>query len=80
MNQEARTPSVTITDLPDFLTIEEAADLLRIGRSSAYDAARRWELTDGRRGIPNVRVGRHRRVPKAAILRLTAADLTTETA
>ena len=38
-------------------TVEEAAKLLRIGRSAAYDAVRRGEL-------PAIRVGRTLRVPR----------------
>lgn len=44
-------------------TIEEAARLLGIGRSSAYAAARRGE-------IPTVRLGRRLVVPKVAFKRL----------
>ncbi len=44
-------------------TIEEAARLLGIGRSSAYDAARRGE-------IPTIRIGRRLLVPKIALERL----------
>ena len=44
-------------------TIEEAARLLGIGRSSAYAAARRGE-------IPTVRIGKRLLVPKVAFERL----------
>jgi hypothetical protein len=39
-------------DLPEFLTVEEAAAVLRIGRTSAYLLAQRWRLTGGRSGLP----------------------------
>ena len=55
---------------PRFLTVEEAATILRIGRTSAYELARRWLATDGREGIPVVRLGRSLRVPELAILRM----------
>lgn len=42
---------------PHVLTVEEAAKVLRIGRTAAYDAARRGEL-------PVIRVGRSLRVPR----------------
>jgi excisionase family DNA binding protein len=42
---------------PLVYTIEEAAKVLRIGRSAAYDAARRGDL-------PTIRVGRSLRVPR----------------
>ncbi len=51
------------------LTIEEVASLLRIGRTGAYEAARRGEL-------PIVRLGRRMLVPRAALDKLLngAAD------
>jgi excisionase family DNA binding protein len=65
---------------PHFLTVEEAAAVLRIGRTSAYELARRWLATSGQEGIPVVRLGRTLRVPQAAIERLaqrfTGADTT----
>lgn len=51
----------------EFLTIEEAAVLLRIGRTSAYALAREWRETGGRAGIPVVKLGRQLRVPRAAL-------------
>lgn len=50
---------------PSVLTIEEAAQLMRIGRNSAYEAARRGE-------IPTVRIGRRLLVPRAALERMLA--------
>ena len=46
-----------LADMPLTLTVEEAAAVLRIGRSAAYDAARRGEL-------PVIKVGRSLRVPR----------------
>ena len=43
-------------------TVEEAAQLLGISRSFAYEAARRGE-------IPSMRIGRRILVPKAALER-----------
>ena len=61
---------MSIDDLPDFLTIEEAARVLRIGRGQAYELARLWRATDGARGLPNVEFGtKTKRVPKTAIIR-----------
>lgn len=48
---------------PAVYTIEEAAHLLGIGRSSAYAAAQRGE-------IPTIRIGRRLLVPKPAFERL----------
>jgi excisionase family DNA binding protein len=62
--------TVPLEDLPDVLTVEEAAAVLRIGRGAAYDLARRWRATGGREGLPVVRFGRSLRVPRAALVRL----------
>ena len=60
---------MSIDDLPDFLTIEEAARVLRIGRGQAYELARLWRATDGAQGLPNVEFGaKTKRVPKTAII------------
>jgi excisionase family DNA binding protein len=61
---------MVLADAPDFLTIEEAAEVLRIGRNQAYELARVWRATVGERGVPVVEFGRRLRVPKAALLRL----------
>lgn len=42
---------------PAVLTVEEAAELLRIGRSAAYAAVKAGE-------IPSIKVGRSLRVPR----------------
>jgi excisionase family DNA binding protein len=46
-----------MADLPAVLTVEEAADFLRIGRSAAYAAVKAGD-------IPSIRVGRQIRVPR----------------
>lgn len=57
-------------DLPEVLTVEEAAGILRISRNSAYILARRWRDTDGREGLPVIELGRNLRVPRAGLNRL----------
>ena len=62
---------------PEYLTVEEAAALLRIGRTSAYALAREWRDTGGREGLPVVKLGRQLRVPRAALKELHEhADVT----
>jgi len=56
-----------LSDCPDFLTVEEAAEILRIGRSRAYELTQRWRETHGDEGIAVIQVGRQLRVPKAWI-------------
>lgn len=66
-------------DLPDFLTVAEAAVVLRIGRTAAYDLAKRYERTGGAEGLPVVRIGRVLRVPRAHLERLAGGPLTSIT-
>jgi len=46
-----------MTGLPDLLTVEEAARILRIGRTKAYAMAREWRRTGGKSGLPVVDIG-----------------------
>lgn len=61
---------MVLADAPDFLTMEETAEILRIGRNQVYELARVWRASDGERGVPVVEFGRRLRVPKAALMRL----------
>jgi excisionase family DNA binding protein len=58
------------------LTVEEAARVLRIGRTAAYELARRDLATDGGEGLRVVRVGRLLRVPRAALEDLIGGPFT----
>lgn len=60
---------------PDVLTVEEAAQILRIGRNSAYGLARRWIDSGGEEGLPAIRLGRCLRVPRSALERLLDGEL-----
>jgi len=55
---------------PLLYTVEEAAGLLRIGRTLAYALARRYERSAGSDGLPVVRLGNCLRVPHWALLEL----------
>jgi excisionase family DNA binding protein len=59
-----------------FLRVEEAAQLLRISRTSAYALANRWLDSNGTEGLPALRLGRSIRIPTAAIQRLADPDPT----
>ena len=61
-------------NLPPFLTIEEAAALLRIGRTTAYLQARIYRQTGGREGLPNVSLGRRKLVPLRDLLHMLGPD------
>jgi excisionase family DNA binding protein len=74
---------MTPSTQPQTLTIEEAAKVLRIGRTTAYALAREWRTTGGRSGLPVLALGRTLRVPRAALDRLldpsSSADESTAT-
>jgi hypothetical protein len=59
-----------LTERPRLLTIDEAAEEMRIGRSLAYVLAHRYEATDGHDGIPILRFGSCIRVPRWALVEL----------
>jgi excisionase family DNA binding protein len=54
----------------EVLTVQEAAEILRIGRNAAYTLARRWIESEGREGMPCIELGRSLRVPRAALEQL----------
>ena len=49
--------------LPDILTVEEAAAFLRVSRWATYEAIRA-------RQIPHIKIGRLIRIPKAALVKM----------
>lgn len=66
MNDSHRA-ATKIENLPATLSVEEAAQLCRIGRNAAYRAAHRGEL-------PIFRLGRQLRVPTVALLRMLGVN------
>ena len=65
-----------MAEVPDFLTVEEAAAVLRIGRTLAYQLAQESIATRGERGIPCRRVGRLLRVPSRELAGFMGAPIT----
>ena len=61
---------------PDFLTVEEAALVLRIGRTAAYQLAREFLDTAGASGLPVIRCGRQLRVPRCRLEEQLGGPLT----
>ncbi len=61
-----------LDEYPLLLRVEEAAEVLRIGRSLAYELARRYESSDSREGLPVMRLGSCLRVPRWALAELVA--------
>lgn len=59
---------------PQTLTVEEAARVLRIGRTTAYALAREWRTTHGRSVLPVLELGRSPRLPRAALAHLLDAS------
>ena len=64
---------LSFDDLPDLLTVAEAAAYLRVGRNTAYALCRQWRLSGGREGLGCISVGRGIRIPKVAVQRFVAA-------
>jgi Helix-turn-helix domain len=62
-------------DLPPFMTIEQAAKVLQLGRSKAYQLSVEWERTGGASGLPFVWFGHQKRIPRAALERFVTRSL-----
>jgi excisionase family DNA binding protein len=60
----------SLAELPLMLTVSETAEVLRISRTTAYKLVELHRVTNGRAGLPHVRLGGRvlvRRVDLAAI-------------
>ena len=62
-------------EIPLLLTVEEAGELLRVGRTKAYAMTREWRETNGRSGLPVIDLGNVLRVPRKAIEDLIGVNL-----
>jgi excisionase family DNA binding protein len=79
MTATMRTPEETgeaissLDGLPLMLTVAEAAEVLRVGRTTAYKLVELHRTSNGRTGLPHVRLGSRvmvRRVDLAEIVGL----------
>jgi len=76
MSQMIEPAVATPTNPPDFLTLDEAAAVLRVGRSTAYREANAFEASGGTTGIPVVRYGKQFRVPRCRLEEQLGGPLT----
>lgn len=70
-------PNPNIRTRPAVLTIAEVMDVLRIGRTKAYEQARLYLDTNGQAGLPCVKVGDSIRFLRHAIEDLIGEPITT---
>ncbi len=56
--------------------MEEAASLIRVGRTKAYAMAQEWRATGGRSGLPVIDFGNVLRVPRRALEDIVGSELT----
>lgn len=67
----------TPTDVPpDTLTVEEAARIVRVGRSTAYKLVKEYEESGGASGLPMKWVGCQRRVPRPLLEEFLGGPIT----
>ena len=55
------------SELPLMLMVDEAASVLRIGRSKAYEMTKPYDTSAGTRGLPVLRLGDPLRGPRFAL-------------
>jgi excisionase family DNA binding protein len=72
---ERKVVNMDMERLPDFLTVEEAAAILRIGRTKAYQLVNLGFATGGREGLPAQRIGRQVRIPLRELEALNGGPL-----
>jgi Helix-turn-helix domain len=61
------TPAPRVADLPEFLTPEQAAELLQLPVSWIYKQAAKFKAGE-RPAIPIVKLGKYLRIPRAALI------------
>ena len=66
---------VIVAEVPDFFTVEEAARILRISRSTAYRLVRLYLETGGREGIPVIPLGGQYRIARSTLEELAGGPV-----
>ena len=59
-----------LDDLPPFLTVEQAARVLQLGRSKTYELTVEYERSGGKSGLPFIWFGHQKRIPRTVLIRL----------
>ncbi len=62
-------------DLPPLLAVEQAAKVLQIGRSKAYELTVEYERSSGVSGLPFVWIGNQKRIPRDALVEFIERQL-----
>ena len=66
---------VIVAEVPDFFTVEEAARILRLSRSTMYRLVRLYLETGGREGIPVVVLGGQYRIARSTLEELAGGPV-----
>lgn len=64
------------SDVPDLLGVPEAAALLRVGLTFAYESMARFIATGSTDEVPAIKVGRLTRVPRVELERFMGVPIT----
>src|SRR4051794_30589224 len=64
-----------LAHLPLMLTVEQTCEVVGIGRSLGYAQVHPYLATDGREGIPSVRIGTVLRIPRAGLVEMFMSTL-----
>ncbi len=66
---------VLVAEVPDFFTVEEAARILRLSRSTMYRLVRLYLETGGREGIPVLTLGGQYRIARSTLEELAGGPV-----
>ena len=63
-----------LDELPPFLTVEQAATVLQLGRSKTYELTVEYDRSGGRSGLAFLWFGHQKRTPRTVLIRLLDID------